>query len=108
MSTEQLDLLAVANHPRHDEDRDRCDAAIIADGKAHAGWIDQQRVRESLTNDYGLNVSPRTLSARYGVLASRGRIVKVGWHVNTSSDGGNGGKQYPTWRLSEYVEQVSA
>jgi hypothetical protein len=100
------DLTAVAHHPVHDKDRNRIDNAIRADGRANDGAIDQARVRASLSTTWPngnttIDVSPRLLSARYSVLRAQGHIARDGWHINTSKDGGNGGRMYPTWRLTD-------
>lgn len=101
MVTGQLDLLAVVNHPMRDADRDLIDATILTDGHANGGLIDQGRVRRALTNEYGLMVNPRLLSARYSVLRAQGRIRRDGWHTNDDLAGGNAGKPAPVWRLTE-------
>ena len=97
MRSDQLDLLAVVNHPVSNRDRDRCDAAILYDGKTHGGVIDQGRVRRALTNTHGLDVNPRLLSARYSVLRAQGLIRRDGWCLNDDVAGGNAGKMQPRW-----------
>ena len=95
----QLDLLAaVGYHPRHDADRARIIAAIRDDATAHGQTVDPNRVRASLTNEYGLTVHPRMLSAQYGVLKARHMIEPGEWTVNTDTRGGNAGKPLRTYR----------
>ena len=60
--------------------------------------MDPNRVRASLTNEYGLTVHPRMLSAQYGVLKARHMIVHDGWTVNTDTKGRNSGKPSRLWK----------
>lgn len=101
MNVDQMDLLAVVNHPMRDSDRDLIDRTILEDGAANGGVISQGRVRRALTNQHGLTVNPRLLSARYSVLRAQGRIVRDGWTVNDDRDGGNAGKPQIQWRVAE-------
>ena len=91
-----LDL--IASDPVHRDDRARVEAAIRGDAASHSGHIDPNRVRALLTNDYGLDVYPRVLSATYSALRRAGVIVPDGWTVNTDRAGGNAGKPARTYR----------
>jgi hypothetical protein len=98
--TAQLDLLAlVADDHIHTGDRQTIEAAIRDDAAAHGGQVCPNRVRASLTNEYGLTVYPRVLSATYSALASAGVIEHDGWTTNTDRRGGNAGKPARLWKL---------
>ncbi len=99
--TTQLDLLAIADNPQPwaDEYRHRILAAIKADADAHDGRISTNRVRAALSNEHGLTVDPRMLSATYSALAARGVIRSLGW-LDTNDDhrGGNAGRPARAWQ----------
>lgn len=98
--TTQLDLLAIAENPHPLAERDRAliRAAIKADADAHDGRISTNRVRAALSNEHGLIVSPRALSATYSALASQGVIRSLGW-IDRNDDvrGGNAGRPARAW-----------
>lgn len=97
----------VASHPTRDNERNRIDAAIIADGEAHAGWISANRVREHFTNEHGLTVHSRLLSTRYRVLRATGVIEHpddwenyAEWRTrSTDVRGRNAGRVMPMYRV---------
>ncbi len=99
--TTQLDILsAVADNPQPlaEQYRDRIVAAIATDATTHGDIVDSNRVRRLLSNDHGLTVPPRQLSATYAALAARGFLEPAGWTVNTDRAGRNGGKPARLWR----------
>ena len=102
MSTEQLDLLAaVADnpHPIAEENRHRITAAIMRDAMNHEGVVSPNRVRSALSNEHGLTVHPRQLSATYSALAARGVLRSLGWEgTNDDVRGGNAGRPMRLWQ----------
>ena len=104
MSTDQGDLLELIDaDPIHANDADRIRAAIIADGKAHAGRVDCNRVRLSLTNSGGhLDVYPRTVGPTYNGMVRRGLLRTLGY-IDTNGDeaGRNKGKPAMAYELTE-------
>lgn len=82
------------------EERERIAADIEADGDAHEGRIDPGRVRRALSNQHGLTVPPRMLSAAYSALRAQGVIKPDGWTVNTDTRGRNAGRPQRLWRLT--------
>lgn len=104
MSTEQLDLLrSVADNPQPvaQQQRDRIRAAILADGRAHGGEVNPNRVRAALSNRHGLTVHHAMLSAHYGVMRAEGLIERHGWIENDDARSGNRGKFVHRWWLTE-------
>ena len=98
--TAQASLLdLIATDFAHRDDRAKVESAIRADAALHSGEINPNRVRAALTNDYGLTVYPRVLSAVYSSLARAGVIEHAGWTENTDRRGGNAGKPARLWRL---------
>jgi len=91
-----LDL--IATDPVHRDDRARVEAAIRGDAASHSGQIDPNRVRDALTNEYGLDVYPRVVGAVYSSLRRAGVIVPDGWTTSTDRRGGNHGKPARTYR----------
>ena len=99
--TTQLDLLtAVADNPQPlaAQYRDRIVAAIVTDATCHGDIVDSNRVRRLLSNDHGLTVPPRQLSATYSALAARGFLEPAGWTTSDDVRGGNAGKPARLWR----------
>lgn len=103
--SDQLSILdLVANDVTHADDAARIRAAILADGRAHHGRIDSNRVREALRNDDELgelDVYHKVIGAIYSALRSKGYIVRNGYIDSTDKRGGNAGKPVPAWRLTE-------
>lgn len=97
-----LELLAlIAGDPMHAEDRSKVVAAILADADEHGGEVDPNRVREALTNEHGLTVYPRVLSATYSALRATGAIERAGVGVNADRRGKNAGKWIHLYRLAD-------
>jgi hypothetical protein len=99
--TDLLDLLeAVAENPQPiaQQHRDRIRAAITADGRAHGGEVNPNRVRATLSNHLGLQVQPQQLSATYSALSSQGVLVFDHWGTNDDTRGKNAGKPQRVWR----------
>jgi hypothetical protein len=99
-------LMLIAEDPSLSavEDADRIRSAILADGRAHNGLIDSNRVRESLRNHdplANLDVFHKRIGAQYSALRQRGLIVRQGYIESTDTRGGNAGKPVPRWRLTE-------
>ena len=107
MTTEAPDLLdlltAVADNPQPlaERYRERIHAAMIAAAEMSDDrrTVNPNRVRELLSNEHGLTVPPRMLSASYGVLRSQGVLVRKGWVESTDSRGGNRGKLIHAWEF---------
>lgn len=99
--TDLLDLLdAVAENPQPlaQQHRDRIRAAIVADGRAHGGEVNPNRVRALLTNDAGhLTVNPRRLAAAY----CSPLLVKVGEVRSDDTRGRNVGAVVGLYRFRE-------
>lgn len=106
--TTQLDLFAeqravvssVAHDWRADEDwmrfvRACLEASVNAEQLVHVG-----DVRRLLTNDHGLTVAPRRLSAFWNRAASRAGFLDFAhWETNDDHDGRNAGRPARCYRL---------
>ena len=91
---------------RRERDREQIDQAIVRIAMKHGGIVNPNLVRAELTNEHGLTVNPRALSARYSALAKAGVLVETGQYVeNTDVAGGNAGKPI---RLRRYVPERAA
>lgn len=82
---------------RRERDRDRIDQAIQRVAARHGGLVDPNHIRAELTNEHGLTVNPRALSARYMALTHAGVLVwepddPRAWSINDDVRGGNAGK----------------
>jgi len=100
MSDDLLDLLcALAADPTFmgESARDRIIDAMLKASDNHEGALDPNQVRTLLSNDHGLTVNPRQLSATYSSLRQKGTIVPTGWTTNTDINGGNAGKPLRTY-----------
>jgi len=98
--TDLLDLLrSIADDPTviGELARDRIIDAMLEASDNHEGELDPNRVRQLLSNDHGLTVNPRQLSATYSSLRQKGTIVPTGWTVNQDVHGGNAGKPLRTY-----------
>ena len=98
--TDLLDLLrSIADDPTiiGESTRDRIIDAMLKASDNHEGALDPNRVRTLLSNDHGLTVNPRQLSATYSSLRQKGTIVPTGWTVNQDVHGGNAGKPLRTY-----------
>ena len=99
--TDQLDLLdAIANDPTTigQMNKERIEWAIRQVAADHDDYVDPNLVRKLLSNEHGLTVNPRQLSATYSSLRRRGMIQHVGNTLNTDTAGGNAGKPLRTYR----------
>lgn len=104
MTTDQASLLDLLDaDPIHANDRARIQAAIVADGKAHDGRVDANRVRRSLTNSGGhLDVYPRTVGPTYNGMVRRGLLKPLGYiDENKDAAGRNKGKPAMAYELTE-------
>lgn len=109
MSDQQLDLLAaVADnpHPLADRDRKAILEAIRKDAHDHGGRISTNRVRRALSNQHGLTVHPRALSAAYSSLARRKVIVSLGYIDVNDDERGNAGKPCRAWQWVDWTFTV--
>lgn len=97
-----IDAVNVSTHV-HGEDQKRIDAAMRRVARRDAGFLDPNKVRTQLANQYGLSVDPRVLSARYNYLRSHRVIERAGTIINRDSAGRNQGK--PMW-LYEVIDEV--
>jgi hypothetical protein len=98
--TDLLDLLrSIADDPTviGELARDRIIDAMLKASDNHEGALDPNQVRALLSNDHGLTVNPRQLSATYSSLRQKGTIVPTGWTVNQDVHGGNAGKPLRTY-----------
>lgn len=95
-----LEAVYVSTHV-HGEDHKRIDAAMRKVARANEGFVDPNKVRTALTNNWGLTVDPRVLSARYMFLRGRKIIARAGTIVNLDAAGRNQGK--PMW-LYEVID----
>ena len=104
MTADALDLLellaAIADDPNPlaERNRRRIIGAMIADAEAHGDEVNPNRVRALLSNEHGLDVNPRMLSAMYSRLRAQGVLRHDGWTTSTDVRGGNAGKPARTWR----------
>ncbi|WP_309132673.1 DNA methyltransferase [Brevibacterium sp.] len=87
----------------HGDDQRRIEAAMRMVARANDGFLDPNKVRDALTNQHGLTVDPRVLSARYSALAGRKVIKRAGSIRNLDAAGRNQGK--PMW-LYEVVDEA--
>jgi hypothetical protein len=100
---ETLAILDLINgDPIHANDRRRIVEAILGDARRHAGDVDPGRVREDLTNEWGLTVYSRVLSATYQALTRRGVLTFRCWVDNTDVTGGNAGKPARAYTLANW------
>lgn len=96
-----LDQLADHPSPIHFDDRDRIRAAILADGRAHSGIVNSNRVRDALTNDSGeLDVFHKAVGPQYYALKHAGLIVEGDPVRSTDRRGRNAGRWVATYRLT--------
>jgi hypothetical protein len=94
-------LKVVANnpHPLAARDRELIRAAIEADALAHDGIVSPNRVRAALSNEHGLTVRPRMLSAAYSALQAENKLRSLGWQgVNDDTRSGNAGRPMRLWQ----------
>lgn len=97
-----IDAVNASTHV-HGRDQKRIEAAMRKVARADDGFLDPNKVRAELTNQYGLTVNPRVLSARYRLLYQRRVIVHAGTTRNQDVAGGNHGK--PMW-LYEVIDEA--
>ena len=99
--TDLLDLLrSIADDPTviGELARDRIIDAMLKASDNDEKALDPNRVRTLLSNDHGLTVNPRQLSATYSSLRSQGVIVWTGQYtINDDVHGGNAGKPLRTY-----------
>lgn len=84
--------------PIHQRDVEQVVKAIYLDADANDGNIDPNRVRASLTNEYGMTVYPRVIGAVYNSLVHKKVIAVAGWGVNEDRRGRNYGKPQRIYR----------
>lgn len=96
------DLMAlIDSDPIHADDSARIKAAIIADGKAHGGHIDPNRVRAALRNASGeLDVWHKSVGPAYSSLKAAGLISES--VAIRSEDHSKRGRNAGRW-ISSYV-----
>ena len=66
------------------------------------------RVRAALTNEYGLTVYPRVLSAVYQSMTRSGHLQFDRWIENDDVAGGNAGKPARQYVLTSYKGAIPA
>lgn len=96
-------LTLVAAGPLYGDDaEDRFLTACRADAGEHGGIVSINRVRERLTNQHGLTIEPRRLSALWNAHTGLGKaMVTTGeWETCTGSTSGNDGRPF---RLRRWV-----
>lgn len=98
-----LDLLAADQTPIAQDDAKRIRAAILADGRAHDGRVDCNRVRSRLTNNGGhLDVAPRRVGPQYHGMVRSGLLRTLGYlDVNHDVAGRNAGRPAMAYELTE-------
>lgn len=89
---------AVDEDYRREADRDRIDDTIRRVAMRDGGEVDPGRVRAELTNEHGLTVNPRSLSARYMALSRAGVLRFDHWTVSDDTTGRNSGKPARVYR----------
>ncbi len=90
-------LERLAGEPQHRDARAVIVAAIVADGRSHAGVVDPNRVRDALAG----RVPAQLVGAVYQQLKTRRVLVWAGWTTSTDTNGGNVGKPARTYTLAE-------
>lgn len=97
-----LQMLADHPSPVHQDDADRIRAAILADGRAHAGEVDPNRVRDALTNRSGeLDVWHKAVGPQYAKLRALKLIEqRPNPILSTDRRGRNAGKWIHAYRLT--------
>jgi hypothetical protein len=98
--TDLLDLLkAIADDPTPlgQSTRDRIIAAMLQASENNTQTLNPNDVRALLSNEHGLTVNPRQLSATYSSLRKKGVIVETGTTKNEDVRGGNAGKPLTTY-----------
>lgn len=92
------DVTAVSSDWRRDEDRARIVAAIRRVAMRDGGRVDSNLVRAELTNEHGLTVNPRVLSASYMALKHAGVLRWDGEWTEIRDTAGNTGKPQRVYR----------
>lgn len=99
--TDLLDLLAAITdnpHPLGDAEKERIHDAIYVCAFRNGWIVDPNHVRAELTNEHGLTVNPRRLSATYSKLRHDGTLQPISWTTNDDVHGGNAGKPLRLYR----------
>ena len=88
------DLLSlIAEDERHEDDYKRFLAACRADADAHGGKVSVNRVRDALSNEFGLEVEPRRYASYWQRATKTGTLLNTEeWEVSTDTRGRNVGK----------------
>lgn len=97
-----IEAVNISTHV-HGQDQKRVDSAMRRVARRNDGFLDPNKVRTELANQYGLSVEPRVLSARYGYLRRAHIIERAGTIINRDSAGRNQGK--PMW-LYEVINEA--
>lgn len=97
---EAVDAVNASTHV-HGRDQRRIDTAVRTVARREAGFVDPNMVRAELTNEHGLVVNPRVLSARYRKLLHRGVITPAGTTTNLDIAGGNHGKPMRLYEVTD-------
>ena len=97
-----IDAVNISTHV-HGQDQKRIDSAMRRVARRNDGFLDPNKVRSELANQFGLSVEPRVLSARYGHLRREHIIERAGTIINRDSAGRNQGK--PMW-LYEVINEA--
>lgn len=89
-----LDLIEADPMPWASDDRDRIEAAILADAAANAGHVSPNRVRAVLAG----RVAPQRVGPTYRRLVLADVIAPDGWELSDDLAGRNSGKPHRTYR----------
>lgn len=96
-------LQLVAGDDVHARDRQAVVEAILADGRAHGGEVNPNRVR-SLIPGW---VFHRVVGACYHSLAAKRVIVADGWVISDDAKGRNSGRPARKYRLANTQEAAA-
>lgn len=106
MGAERQEIVdSVAHDWRSDDDWKRFVAACV-EVTTDDGLIDPNEVRRVLTNEHGLTIAPRRLSAFWSRASSAttNMLENAGWTENTDHAGGNAGKPIRLRKWRDGVE----
>lgn len=90
----------VGNDWRSDRDWQAFEDTVRQEAWWKDGVVDPNKVRNRLSNRFGLTIEPRRYSAFWSRAAGKsGFLVADGWTVNDDVKGGNRGKPQRMYRL---------
>jgi hypothetical protein len=90
----------VGNDPNADRDWEMFKEVVERDAWSNDGKVSPNRVRNRLSNRFGLTIEPRRYSAFWSRAAGKSGFLDAdGWTTNDDVKGGNRGKPQRMYRL---------